>query len=261
MDTRTVSITNTEVNKASSQLECDLTTMDDAERTSNIFPFFKLARELRDEIYKLATIEVEAPTGHRETDNTQSMAVSVRKETPVKALLAVSRRFATEYKSNVKDKAVLVLQDTGRDLSDLHLYLEEALHAFTTWEIRLLVMGVCKDTCHESEDCPMQELYDHATWIEEATSRFGGLRSTTIKVYIKIATTNVDKMWEGTVHEIDGTSNIRKLAKLPTLKRVELYPVAATDEVGCEFAAKAYKTHGKMSAKWVKGSGWTEMRQ
>jgi hypothetical protein len=226
---------------------------DVAQSSREIFDFFGLPRELRNEIYSMLT-HVKTLCHGRNAEGVATQFEASIKSAPIPKAFSLCRQFKAEYEEAFEDGMTLVIRDlwSGMKTPSTAGWPDDITRA------QILLLLGCKHGCNYEGGCRIYaDLNDHLEWIKDILPQLKELKALEVKIF------PCQRL--GQNHKsIDITANkVRRVVALPVTSLIEVYPyfslVNGDAIIGpCEIAG-VYEGSRAPVADWRKRDGWQEI--
>ncbi|KAK4897810.1 hypothetical protein LTR27_004582 [Elasticomyces elasticus] len=151
----------------------------------NIFPFFKLPRELRDEIY-LRALTTTAPV---KVTRKWSPGLRAKAERlPASNLLRLSHRFSDEYREAARETSRLIVNDSILDMNQqIPIDISKAVSELANLQVNLAFTPhrACASCGEADSPCVMHREVDmHLRWLRSLLEKLPQLHAFSINAHI-----------------------------------------------------------------------------
>ena len=190
---------------------------------AHIFDFFRLPRELRNEVYSLLTKSKTFCDGRNNVGVVDQLHVSI-KAAPIPELFSLCRQFKAEYQETFKHGMTITIKD---------LYTSLQAPTMAAWpddisRVQIVLLLICKDPeyhSNESVTCGIAgNLHAHLRWIEEMLPQLKQLKDLEIRIYPCQGPAKTHK-------PIDTAAvALTQMVALPVTSLVEVYPFFELEE-------------------------------
>ncbi|KAK0353466.1 hypothetical protein LTR91_023228 [Friedmanniomyces endolithicus] len=197
-----------------------------------VFNFFGLPRELRDLIYdELDTTTARVKVTHKWSTKLRAKAHDL----PAPKMLQLSHRFSTEYRSIVRKKTTLVIEDHFGDFTrpeDITVELSRSVSTIQLVRLELYIAHarLPVDCRGEDMDCCItgRDIALHKRWIPVLLAKLSQLTSLTVDVHIPYQCGNAEKR----------SALVKHVSALTTLSGLEAITVIVNPGVRYEDVAR-----------------------
>jgi hypothetical protein len=217
--------------------------------TKDIFDFFGLPRELRNEVYSLLTANLCLCSGY--DDELTAFEVRVA-AAPLPELFTLCRQFRVEYEEQFTHGLTATFKDLGREIYTSENVICGRLDRITKAEILLLT--ICEGNACSDDSCgTYADLSDHIDWIEVVVPKFPNLKEVAVKIYNCQSAYHVDASNHNSIMD----DILCRLKPLPLTTRIEVYPFYVLQEYsGAVHGIKACEEKQAPEMVWTKDLGW-----
>lgn len=231
--------------------------MANLDSNSSSADFFKLPREMRDEIYSNLTKDVVIVEGVAKREQGK-LKVTVKKA-PMPNLARVSKQFKEEYERQNRPRRILSFKDLGGPLSDRKGVPDLTLYG-TFRAISSDLLAICSnDGCTASDCLATLDVSEHAAWLQEIQDTLSSPAELTVRLCVQWRP-GAQLSWVDVGHGSDFSAKLNSFVEIVGLSRLEVYPFYWQDKYNRPgMCAQIFEDHENMVALWTKEEGWKEI--
>lgn len=231
--------------------------MTDKTRQSQVFDFFHLPRELRDEVYINLATDITLVSGSLSDGARRGIQVLVGNG-PVPKLLRLNHQFKDEYGKQIERMQVLTFKDLGGTLTQPSQPIANAQPSIFT-KVELNLLALCTpDTCTAEWCDGAEDISTHIIWTNNTLTNLTRLEEVVIRLYVHWKADGEPK-WPHAGHGPGIYLQLNNLVKTSRLSRLEVYPFYWNEDYDDTVNRVAiYKKHEDLVALWTKEEGWVE---
>jgi hypothetical protein len=223
----------------------------------DIFDFFGLPRELRNQVYSLLAQDL-CLCSDADDDEDYSTAIEVRvAAAPLPKLFTLCRQFKTEYEELFKRGLTATFKDLGRDIWTTDILasaksITPRLDRVTKAEIHLLTICQSND-CKNNQCGTCFDLSSHIDWIRAVVPEVPKLKEIEVKIY----KCQLGHPADASSHSPRLEETLDKVTAFPLTCRIEVFPFyVSPEDSGAVHGVKAYEEQQAPEMVWTKDLGW-----